>query len=147
MAFYDGTTVDEAVLDRLGVLPEGRYLCVLKSCEVVNARTDANTFMFSNEFEVVKGDYEGRKIYSNIVFRHTNPRAVEIGMARMKQLVMSITGKPVIDSAAEIVGQLVHVTIDHKKDKDGKVSSEVSKYEPKELIAASTTQNSGDKPF
>jgi hypothetical protein len=146
MAFFDGTDTDESVLDKLGVLPEGRYLCCLKTCEQKTGRKDPNCFMFANEFEVVKGEFVGRKIFSNLVFRHSNDNAVKIGMARMKQLVTAITGKPVIDSAAEIVNGLCHVTIEHKKNKDGTVSSEVGRYEPKELLAE-TTQPKGDVPF
>ena len=58
-------------------LPDGKYIC-----EVVNvnhARTRNDDDMFKLEFEIVIGDYKGRKLYDNIVFSdRAMPRAILI---------------------------------------------------------------------
>ena len=145
--FFDGSQVDESVLDSLGSVPPGRYLSILKACEAKQSRSDANCFMYALEFEVIDGPLKGKKIYSNHIFRHpTSAKSVELGMARMKQAVVALAGKPSILSPAEIVGGLCFVTVESRKDKQGKEYNDVSKYEPRSAAGTPTPQ-AGKAPF
>jgi hypothetical protein len=149
MSFFDGSQVDETVLDSLGSVPPGRYLCLLKACEAKPSKNDPNVFYYAMEFEVADGPLKSRKVYANNIFKHPNSeKSVELGMARMKQAVVAIAGRPTIHSPAEIVGGLCQVTLESRKDKAGKEYSEVTKYENRSVaqgLTAAPTQ--GKAPF
>lgn len=129
MSFFDGSQVDEKVLDSLGALPAGEYLASLETCEIKPGQADPNVAMFASEFQVVQGDFAGRKIFNNAIFRHpSKPRAAEIGQARMKQMVVALCGKDSISSPAEIQGKTCIITLEERKDRNGNMRAEVSGF-------------------
>lgn len=117
MSFYDGTQDDETILENFEPLPDGDYLCNIAEVGERVSQKNPNVEYYGTEFEVIKGDHAGRKIYGNFVYKHHNEKAVNIGRARMKQLCIAAVGTARIDRAEQLFGKTVTVRIRTKPDK------------------------------
>jgi len=73
------------------VLPAGLYVVEVEKTE--RAKSRAGDPMLKLQLNVVEGEFEGRKLFDQIVFRHSNPKAEKIGLQRLKMLKVAV-GKP-----------------------------------------------------
>lgn len=126
MSFFNGSDVDETVLEKFETLADGDYLCTVKELTDETARNNPATKYFKVTFEVVRGANSGRFIWGNFTHQHHNPKAANIGRARMKQLCLAAVDKPAIDYPSEVYGKPVTVSIRTKPDKAGQLSTNVT---------------------
>ena len=66
MTVFDATGIDLSAPDTRGLLPNGYYTVVVESLELRNTKS-GNGQYFSGAFEVVGGDYAGRKLFTNFI--------------------------------------------------------------------------------
>lgn len=74
------------------LIPPGKYPCIIESSEIKATKAN-NGQMLSYVAVIIEGEHEGRKIFGNMMLRHENEKAEEIGLRSLKQLKAAI-GKP-----------------------------------------------------
>ena len=127
-AFFDGSDIDEKVLDKLGKLPDGDYKVVTEECKKEWSVKSPGVGFCKCVFEVVEGDFMGRKIFSNFIFKHpTSDKAVEIGRARFKLLCLAAVGSPVLESEQELFGKPIFLQMKTRTSKKYGESQEIEK--------------------
>ena len=123
--FFDGSNVDTKVLDSIGMIPDGEYKCVTSLCEKKRSDKDASVAFMKVEFEIVEGDYMGRKVFNNFLFMHSSEKAVRIGKARFKNLCIAATGIALLERADDIYGKPIFLKLENKTQKDGRNSLDI----------------------
>lgn len=63
-------------------LPAGEYLAYVVSSEVKSNKAGTGEYLKA-EWDVIDGEYAGRKIFANYNLSHTNPQAAEIGQREL----------------------------------------------------------------
>jgi hypothetical protein len=74
------------------LVPSGKYRCIIESSEIKSTKNENGT-MLSYVAVIIDGDHEGRKIFGNMMLRHENEKAEQIGLQQLKKLKAAI-GKP-----------------------------------------------------
>ena len=97
-------------------LPPGDY--VLSATEAVEKTTKSGGEMIAVTFEVVKGEFEGRKIWNNFNTRNASEVAQRIGR---QQLVAWATacGKPDCDDTDKLIDKQFRATVSIEKGTGG----------------------------
>jgi hypothetical protein len=126
MSWIDLSEADEKVLDSLGSIPDGEYKVVVANLSKETSRKNPNIAFAKTELEIVEGDFMGRKVFQNYIMRHpTSSRAVEIGRARFKLLLLCATDSPILDDPQDLYGRPVYIGFKNRKGKDGQNSLEI----------------------
>lgn len=73
-------------------IPKGDYLVVAKAGEL-KATKDGTGKYCKVEFEVLEGDFKGRKLWMNFNVQNANPKAVEIALSQMKSFFLAAGAK------------------------------------------------------
>jgi hypothetical protein len=77
-------------------------------------------------FEVVDGEYKGRKLFDLIALVHTNPEWAQGTQARLDALC-AVAGFPALEAFSQLLNTMVHAKVFIEKDKTGE-------YDPKNKI-------------
>lgn len=83
-ANWDQSQVDDARAP-LEVMPRGKYPCVISTSEEKGTKNGKGKF-WEFEFEVVKGDYKGRKLWARLNVHNESEVAQRIGREQYKSL-------------------------------------------------------------
>lgn len=83
----------EDVVDSFDTLPEGSYLVVGKAGELKTTKSGDGKYI-KVEFEVIDGQYKGRKLWMMFNVQNKNDVAVKIGRAQMKKFFLAAGAKP-----------------------------------------------------
>jgi len=130
MTFYNGTNDDENAAGGFEALPDGEYLCSCTECEARDSR-NSDCRYYATVFEVVQGQFCGRKIFANFVFEHQNEKAVNIGRARMKQLALAATGNPIVNNPDELYRRPVALKVRTRLDRNsGYENTDIQEIKP-----------------
>ena len=81
-------------------LPKGKYLCKVVETEIKDTSSKTGQYI-KIKIEVLKGDYKGRFLWTNINIVNPNPVAVEIAQKELATLCRAI-GKNVIQDTNEL---------------------------------------------
>lgn len=73
-------------------LPKGEYMVLAKAGEL-KATKDGTGKYCKVEFEVMEGDFKGRKLWANYNVQNANPKAVEIALSQMKSFFLCAGAK------------------------------------------------------
>ena len=127
MGFFDKPIVaDETQANSGGdytPLPEGVYNLLIEKAEL--AKSKANNDMIKLTFVVEDGEYEKRKLFTNLNVEHANPTVVEIAKKQLHALLI-LCGLKQIDDATDLMGQSLKTKVKLKKRTDtGELQNEV----------------------
>lgn len=70
-------------------MPAGWYPAIIKESEVVET-SKKDGFRLVLTFEIIDGQYKGRKVMSGYNIQNPNPKAVEIAMSELKTIAASV---------------------------------------------------------
>jgi hypothetical protein len=144
MTFFDGSDVDEKVLDNLGTLPDGDYKVVTSEVSKEWSTKSPGVGFCKCVFEVVEGDFMGRKIFSNFIFKHpSSDKAVEIGRARFKLLCLAALGSAVLESEQELYGKPIYLQMKTRTSKKGGSSFDIQKISSEPFAIIPVPQQPG----
>lgn len=136
--FFDGSDVDESVLNSFGELPNGNYTAIITEIALKQKKDDPFVEYYSCEFEIVSGQFTGRKIWTIFTSQHHNEKAVQIGRAKLKGLCRVVAGKDVIQNENELTNKPLLITIKNKKDRQtGEMKPNVDDWKPLTTAQAS----------
>ena len=114
MPRIDFDTIDDA--EDYSPLPDGQYLCVLDDIEEKN--TQYGDELWSLKFAVQEGEYEGRKIFDNMVF---SEKALKRAKLICSRLGLDVSGE--VDLTPDLLkgrAALVTVETDESVNDEGK---------------------------
>ena len=124
---FDVSTVKE-VDDDFKPLPPGNYPVSIDYCDVRDTKK-MNGEMLHLEFLVTEGNWQGRKLFDNLLFKHENPTAVEMGKKKIAALARAIgLEKFKLNESRAFLNKPLVVDIEIKKGTDGYAdSNEITK--------------------
>lgn len=91
MAEMDYQVGDET-MESFDVVPPGEYKAMVVESDVKPTKSGTGTQLVLT-WQIVEGEYEGRKIWGRINLRNANEKAVQIGRKELNTLAIA-TGKP-----------------------------------------------------
>jgi hypothetical protein len=111
-------------------LPSGEYMVAIVDSDVVVPKS-GNGLMVKFTYEVV-GDQEfnGRKIFDNVVIQHANDTAEKIGKQRLNTIAAICNLKNIRDTA-ELHGKVMVIVLGTKDSKDYGMQNFIKKYLPR----------------
>ena len=126
LAGFDATQVGD--MQTFEVLPPGPYLSMLTESEVKDTKEGGNKYL---QFvaEIVDGPAKGRRHWIRLNLWNSNQTAVDIAQRELGAICKAVA-VPRPNDSAELHGKPFVMTLDVKKNKDGKEEQVVKKYEP-----------------
>lgn len=129
-------------------LPAGKYNVVCDEAEVKETKDGMGEYI-NTRFEVMSGEYKGRKVFTMFNIKNKNAQAVDIGLQQLKSFLKS-AGRSnfVINSVSELVGLKANVALKTKTDDFG-TKNVISYYSPveKETTLSANQSSLADVPF
>lgn len=124
---FDATQHEE--MSDFSPIPKGVYVSQIMSSEL--KRTAAGNGQYIKlEFEVMQGEYRGRKIWTNLNIVNPNPQAVQIAQKELTSICKAV-GKHVIKDTQELHGIPFNLTVSIKPAKgDYAEGNKTSGYAP-----------------
>lgn len=99
-------------------IPAGQYIVCARKAEVQKTKTGTGEYV-KVEFEILSGEYRGRKLWSQFNVKNDNPKAVEIGRGQMKSFFVAagLTPEQIkkVDTAS-FIGQTAVANVKVEKD-------------------------------
>ncbi len=97
-------------------LPDGKYFAEIVDSDLRDTKSGNGSYVMV-EFQVVDGEYSGRKIWANYNIVHQNEQAQEIGQQQFAKLCLAALGKPACSDTDELIGRQVGLGVGlDKKD-------------------------------
>lgn len=123
---FDASTVQPS--EGFTPIPAGRYLAVINDSDM---RASAGGQYLQLEFEIIEGDYTGRKLWSRLNLIHTNPDAVKFARADLSAICRAVNVMKLTDTI-QLHNLPMVVVVKLKKDKEtGEMRNEIRGWEPK----------------
>lgn len=82
---------DVNTLDSFQPVPAGDYLAVVLNVTDQASKNDPTCRMYKIEFEIAKGDYAKRKVFSYLIYQHSKKITQDIGRAMLRLLCEATT--------------------------------------------------------
>lgn len=116
------------------LIPSGDYVAVINDAELKDNKAGNGKYI-SFEFEIIEGDFTGRKIWSNLNVEHPNAEAVKIGRADLSAICRAVNVLNLQDTL-QLTNIPLVIQIGQKKNKDtGDLFNVIKKYSGKQNYA------------
>jgi hypothetical protein len=125
-------------------LPKGQYLVVITSCEERMGKTSNKPYL-ALSYEVLEGEYKGRKLFFNLNVFSDNPDAVRIARNELAGIAQAVSVAN-LKGTEDIINKPFIIKLG-VKSKDGEVQNRIDKYLPatgtigSSQVASTTTSN------
>lgn len=117
-----------------GVIPAGQYLATVEEAELKETK-DGNGLYINCQFTVVDENHNGRKFWDTFNIKNANEKAVQIGLGRIKSLIVAAGGEPgLFNDEQALVGLETLVKLKAYTDDYGE-KNEVVNYSPAPNVA------------
>jgi hypothetical protein len=111
-------------------IPAGKYQAVIVESEMKSTK-NGNGHFLELTFEVVEGEYKGRKVWSRLNLDNPNQTAVKIAQGELSAICRAVNVMQPKDSV-ELHNLPLEVTVKCKKrDDSGEITNEIKGYAPK----------------
>lgn len=94
---------DHEKMGDYSAIPAGEYEAKITASESKESNNNPENHYWKLTFEVISGDYKGRKLFKNLNLVNTNPTAVEIANKELSTICEAV-GKVAIKDTAELHG-------------------------------------------
>ena len=111
-------------------IPAGKYLVVATESDIKPTKAGNGNYL-EVTFEIVEGEFKGRKLWSRINLDNPNPKAVQIARAERSALCRAVNILEPKDSC-DLHNIPLVVTVKQKADADGEVRNEIKGYAKRE---------------
>lgn len=71
-------------------------------------------------FEVLDGEYKGRKVWTNLNIQNPNPKAQQIGLGQLSEICRAC-GKMNISDTTQLHGIPIRIKVGHEEGRDGEL--------------------------
>jgi len=139
---FDASQVEPTSFDPL---PAGKYLAVITESEMRPTKKGAGQYL-NLTFEVIEGEYKGRKLWARLNLKNPNPQAEQIARGQLSAICRAV-GVMAPKDSLELHNLPLLVTVKLKKREDtGDLQNEISGYSRKESVQAPAPQATGGTP-
>lgn len=130
MAFVQFDASKVAPQERPAPIPAGIYLAQIVESDV-GALNSGNGEAVKLTWQVVEGQFSGRKVFQRINHRHTNPQAEQIGQSQLSA-VCHAAGVLQLQDTHQLHGKPCRIRVKIRRDQSGQYDdqNEVSAVEP-----------------
>lgn len=133
---FDANTVEP--VPSFDPIPAGQYLAMIVASEEKTS-SKGNKFLCL-EFEIVDGQYKGRKVWVNLNLEHPNPEIVKFARAELASICKAVgVLKPQDSVQLHNLPMLINVKCVNRKD-TGELQNRIKSYVPKAAPAQSQPQ-------
>jgi len=124
-------------------LPPGSYEAVVSNSESRPMKS-GNGMGFNFEFEIISGNFKGRKVFAWITFEHrTSPQAQQIGREQLSALCRAV-GVTQLNDTVQLHNLPLMITLGI--DKNDPTRNVVKAYKPKDGAAAPAPASAAATP-
>ncbi len=130
MVLLNSSLEGYSLFDSFAPLPPGEYHVNIMDSELKNTR--AGGTMLSFVYEIMDGDFQGRRVWDNLNLWHSNPKTVEIAMRQLKSIATA-SGYPnpnFIPDSSDLHGREMKVRLAIRSDGNGNRHQEIRAYLP-----------------
>ena len=120
----------------LEAVPAGKYLAVIIDSEMKPTKAGTGNFL-SFTFEIVEGEFKGRKLWARLNLDNPSPTAVNIARQELSAICRAVGVMEPKDSC-ELHNIPMVLTVKQKPDPDGEVRNEVKGYARREAANPAT---------
>lgn len=138
MAFlnFDATQVEPS--SGFSPIPAGKYVAVITDDEMKDTRNGSGRYL-QLTFEIVEGEYSGRKLWTRLNLENANMEAVKIARADLSAICRAINVMKLQDTV-ELHNLPMVITVRLKKNKEtDEMQNEIKGYESKQAYAPGAT--------
>lgn len=125
---FDATTVDPR--KSFDPIPADRYPAVITESEEKPTKKGDGSYL-QLTFQVIEGEYEGRKVWARLNLNNPNDQAVGIARAELSAICRAVGVMKLTDSAQLHDLPLVIKVAQRVNKETGEVGNEIKGYEPK----------------
>lgn len=105
-----------------GVIPPGKYAAVINNTDIKATKAGDGQYL-EIEFQIIDGDYAGRRVWERLNINNPNKKAEDIARERLAGLCQALGIATLTDSDQLIDGQVVMgLEIDRKEPDRNRVS-------------------------
>jgi len=101
--------------DKFDPIPPGWYTATIKEAESKETKSGNNGRYLSIRFDVVGPTHAGRVVYTNINYRNPNPKAEQIGLQQLGDIMRAI-GLPNLTDSDQLIGNTLQIKAAIDKD-------------------------------
>ena len=117
-------------------LPAGKYQAVISDSDMKTNRAGTGEYLLL-EFEIIEGEYKGRKLWNRLNLNHPNPEAVKLARADLSAICHAVNVIHAGDSS-ELHNLPLTITVKCRKNQDDEIVNEIRGYAPRENKASAT---------
>ena len=140
---FDAAQVDP--LAEFEPLPAGKYLAVITHSELKDTKARTGRFL-ELTFEMIDGEFEGRKLWARLNLENPNATAVKIARAELSSICRAVGVMRPKDSAElHDLPLLLKVKVKRRSDSD-ELTNEIAGYERKDALNGKPVQTTSDTP-
>lgn len=140
---FDATTVDPST--NLDAIPAGKYLAVIAESEI-KPNSKGTGHLIKLAFQVIEGEYKGRKVFENLNIDHPNAQTVEIAKKDLSAICHAVgVLKPRISEELHNLPLIVIVGCRKRPDTD-ELANEIRGYAPREAAQGQPQQARNTTP-
>jgi len=131
---FDASTVEPR--DDISPVPPGEYIAEIVESDIVDTKAkdahgNPNGQTITLTWKIVQGDFENRRVWDRINFRHTNEVTQRIGQQALAELCTAVGLKGPLDDTTELHGVPVEIRVAIQPATDQYAASNVVKrYQP-----------------
>lgn len=119
-------------------LPAGDYLVVIAAAE--SKQTKAGDEALQLTYQVLDGEYKGRRHYDFLNLFHHKPNAREIARVTLNRIAKALRMEDTLRDSDELLNKMMVIRIAHERDKStDEVRARIKKYLPKDAVKKPAT--------
>lgn len=129
---FDASQVPEQT--EFSALPEGSYMVMATASEMKPTKKGDGAYL-QITFEVIDGNYKGRKLWARLNLKNSNKTAVDIAQRELAAICRAVNViKP--NDSAELHNKPLLITVGVEIDDRNRENNVVKKYEPTSAAGA-----------
>ena len=127
-------------------IPAGKYLAVVADDEMRDTASGTGRYL-QLQFDIIEGEYSGRKLWARLNLENANPKAVEIARKELSAICRAVKVMQLHDTVQLHNIPLV-ITVRCKKNAEtGEMQNEIRGYEAKDTIAVAPAPQTAKAPW
>ena len=140
---FNASEIDPSV--SFDPIPAGKYVAAITESEMKPTKSGNGHFL-ELTFEVLSGQYKGRKLWTRLNLDNPNPQAVQIARGELSAICRAVGVMQPKDSC-ELHNLPLVITVKCKKRTDtDEITNEVSGYAKREAATGQPQQAASDTP-
>ncbi len=127
---YDDSALEPSEI--FEAIPAGKYQGILIDCSDKTPSKNGSGFYLKMTFEIISGEFKGRKVFQNYNLWHSKAETQEIARRQIKAMKIAV-GLPDAVNPQELFNLPMTMKVKMKPAHDGyETSNEISGFAPKE---------------